>query len=40
VRLREPPRRLRRRQCLLQKSQGLVHAPGVLGSGGSVQTDV
>ena len=39
VRPCEPPRRLRRRQCLLQESQGLVHAPRVLGSGGSVQTD-
>jgi hypothetical protein len=39
VRPREPPCRLRWRQCLLQESQGLVHAPGVLGSGGSVQTD-
>lgn len=40
VRASEPPHHLCRRQFLLQESQGLVHAPRVLGRRSSVQSDV
>jgi hypothetical protein len=35
----KPPDRLRRRQLLLQKFEGLVHTPRVLGRGSSIQCD-
>ena len=39
MRANKPPDHLRRRQLLLQKFEGLVHTPRVLGRGSSIQCD-